>query len=63
MNVHLACADCLEDAGGRQQRHNIAWRIDYCGCCGVRKAVTDPLNFGAPPLQPKILPLTERQSA
>ena len=53
--VSQACAECLETAGGRQQLHGISWRFDFCGCCGKRQAVTDPLNFGNPPLQAQVL--------
>lgn len=55
--VAKACADCLEEAGGRQRHHRISWQVDMCGCCGHRRAVTAPENFGNPSLQPQVLQL------
>lgn len=49
-SVTQACADCLEEAGGRQQQHKITWEFGMCGCCGKRKAITEPENFGSPRL-------------
>lgn len=53
--VKQACADCLEGAGGRQQQHKIHWRFCVCGACGKPAAVTEPVNFGNPPLSARIL--------
>ena len=64
-HVSFACADCLEEAGGRQQRHNIFWHVEICPCCGKHRATTDPLNFGNPKLTPCLLEVTipERKEA
>lgn len=59
MKVTHACADCLEEAGGRQQKHDISWQVEFCPCCEKRASVTDIRNFGAPKLSPKILPFME----
>ncbi len=63
--VPLACADCMEEAGGRQRHHRVAWVIDTCPVCGEEKAVTAPSDFGHPRLEPKVLPFTtdEKESA
>lgn len=57
--IAYACADCLEDAGGRQRHHHIAWHIDLCPVCARRTTVTRPEYFGNPPLEIKTLPLNE----
>ena len=57
--VAQACADCLEDAGGRQRVHGIVWGVGRCGCCGHTRGVTEPKNFGSPKLQPIELQLPE----
>jgi len=59
--VAFACADCLEEAGGRQIEHNITWHLDICPCCTERTMVTAPTHFCNPVLQPKILPLTDEK--
>ena len=57
IKISLACADCMEEAGGRQRQHRISWQVDMCGCCGHRRAVTAPENFGSPPMQARVLQL------
>ena len=54
-HLSFACADCLEDAGGRQLQHGIAWYLECCPACGKRRCVTDTRNFGNPPLTPCVL--------
>lgn len=58
MSVTHACADCLEEAGGRQRHHNVTWYIDTCPVCARDTSVTGIESFGAPELSPKILPFS-----
>ena len=47
----LACALCLEDAGGRQKSHGIPWLNEACEICDEVTAVTRPRDFGSPALE------------
>lgn len=46
-----ACADCLEKAMGRQQKHNPPCWIDKCQICGHKTTVYDPVTFGNPKIE------------
>lgn len=61
--IPYACADCMEEAGGRQRVRSPAWHVDTCPCCGRRKALTEPRDFGYPELKAKQLPLTQEEPA
>lgn len=55
-NIDYACAECLEQAGGRQMEHGIEWKLEICPVCAIKTTVTSPAHFGNPQLQAKVLP-------
>lgn len=62
IKITAACADCLEEAGGRQRKHKIDWQLDICPCCTKHTMLTVAENFGSPKLTAKILPITNKEN-
>lgn len=45
----LVCHDCATEAGGRLQDDSPpTWHIGWCNVCGIKKAVTEPRDYGYP---------------